>query len=44
MTEDLAVGNCAEDDRVVDEDIVDGQDSGAGLSGIGDPANGLRAE
>src|SRR4249920_2937234 len=40
MVEDLAVGNRAEDDAVVGKDVIDGQDAGAVVSGIGDPAHG----
>jgi hypothetical protein len=44
MVEDFAVGNCAEDEGVVDKDVVHGRDAGAGVTGIGDPAHGLGGE
>ena len=44
MVGDLAVRNRAEDDKVVDKDVVHGQDARACISGIGDSANGLGAE
>ena len=44
MVEDLAVGNRAEDDAVVGKDIIHGQNAGAVISGIGDPAHGPGGE
>ena len=44
MVEDLAVGNRAEDDAAVRKDVIHGQNAGAVISGIGDPAHGLGSE
>src|SRR5215203_4284408 len=44
VVEDLTGGNRAEDDRVVEKDVIHGQDAGTGLSGIGDATDGLGSE
>ena len=41
MAEDFAVGNRTEDHAVLRKDVVHGQDAGAGVTHIGDPAHGL---
>jgi hypothetical protein len=39
VTVDLPAGNCAEDDAVIDRDVVHWQNACAKVSGIGNPAH-----
>jgi len=44
MVEDLAVGNCAEDDASVGKDVIHGQNASTVINRVGDPAHRLGGE